>query len=220
MVKNLQKRILTSFLLLLLITLAYINNFFLIIFLVFLFIFSFKEFNHLVNKIFIKKNNKYFFYKFLIVLFSTIYFLFFFYITWTILTKYSEYEKLMFFYCLLICVCTDIGGYFCGRIFKGKKLTKISPNKTYSGLFGSFIFSLFIMLFFINVFKINLFSLSILTLLISSISQLGDLFFSYIKRKAKVKNCSNILPGHGGILDRIDGILFGVPLGLICFYYL
>ena len=111
---------------------------------------------------------------------------------------------------------SDVGGYIIGNIFGGKKLTKISPNKTISGAIGSFIFSLIplILIFFIYDLK-NLFYLTAFTLFLSLISQLGDLFISYFKRKAKVKDTGNILPGHGGILDRIDGIIFTVPIAYL-----
>ena len=128
----------------------------------------------------------------------------------------SNYEGnyTFFIFILLICISTDLGGYFFGKIFKGKKLTKISPNKTISGVFGAFIFSIILLILFNSIEDINLIRYIILTLAVSSTSQLGDIFISYIKRKAKVKNSSNILPGHGGLLDRLDGIIFGIPLGL------
>ncbi|MDB2696530.1 phosphatidate cytidylyltransferase, partial [Candidatus Pelagibacter bacterium] len=109
-------------------------------------------------------------------------------------------------------------GLICGKIFKGKKLTKISPNKTISGSIGSFIFSTFLIHFFyksqIDQTLVNLF---IITIIISLTSQLGDLFISLLKRKAKVKDTSDLLPGHGGVLDRIDGIIFAIPLGIFLF---
>ena len=118
------------------------------------------------------------------------------------------------FYIIVICVNSDLGGYIFGKIFKGKKLTKISPNKTISGSIGSFFCSLFAIPIFINdLSHINLSLLILITLVISFVSQLGDLFISYLKRSAKVKDTGNILPGHGGILDRIDGIIFAVPIG-------
>ena len=119
---------------------------------------------------------------------------------------------------LLICSSTDIGGFVFGKIIGGKRLTKISPNKTYSGVLGSFLFALLFGFSFFNFlneylfFKINIF---IIIIIISAISQLGDLIISFLKRKAKFKDTGNILPGHGGILDRIDGIVFAVPLGLL-----
>jgi len=110
---------------------------------------------------------------------------------------------------------SDIGGYIVGKTVKGKKLTKISPNKTISGSIGSFLFSmipLFILtMFFQNYDPLLINKIIIFTLILSLISQLGDLFISYFKRKAKVKDSGKILPGHGGLLDRIDGLLFVVP---------
>ena len=122
-----------------------------------------------------------------------------------------------FVFIILICIFTDIGGYVFGKFFKGPKLTKISPNKTYSGSIGGFLFSLVSGLFFLQYTEsdflgdetsIILFSI----LLISLISQIGDLVISYFKRKANLKNTGKILPGHGGLLDRIDGIIFVIPL--------
>ena len=113
---------------------------------------------------------------------------------------------------------SDIGGLIFGKIFKGKKLTKISPNKTISGSIGSFIFSISLIPFFYNGPIIqNLSSMFLITILISLISQLGDLFISFLKRKAKVKDTSDLLPGHGGFLDRIDGIIFAIPFGVCLF---
>ena len=120
------------------------------------------------------------------------------------------------FFLLVISVCffSDIGGYFIGKLIGGKKLTKISPNKTISGTIGSFIFSL-IPLFVIDQLEyLDLeltFNTILLIILISFVSQIGDLFISYLKRKAKIKDTGNILPGHGGILDRVDGIIFVLP---------
>tara|TARA_B100000242_G_scaffold230506_1_gene170582 strand:+ start:209 stop:565 length:357 start_codon:yes stop_codon:yes gene_type:complete len=109
-----------------------------------------------------------------------------------------------------------VGGYIFGKTFKGPKLTKISPNKTYSGVVGSFLLSLVVGIFFleyinVNLLEKNLVMISLGILFISLISQLGDLIISYFKRKAKLKNTGNILPGHGGMLDRIDGMIFVIP---------
>ena len=107
------------------------------------------------------------------------------------------------------------------KIFKGRKLTKISPKKTVSGSIGSFIFSLSLIPFFIKYLdSYDFLILFIITLIISLISQVGDLFISFLKRKANVKNTSDILPGHGGILDRIDGIIFAIPFGFLILNYL
>jgi len=117
-----------------------------------------------------------------------------------------------------------MGGYIFGKIFKGKKLTKISPNKTYSGAAGSIILSFLslpivnlLQTFYLNEALINFFKFNFifLTILISMICQLGDLLVSFLKRKIKIKNISNILPGHGGILDRIDGLIFVLIFGFL-----
>ena len=131
--------------------------------------------------------------------------------------SYEIYElesPILFLYLISICFCTDIGGYVFGKIIGGKKLSKISPNKTISGTIGSFIFSIIPLIIVLNFNYIDLAFNStniIFCLLISLISQLGDLFISLIKRKAKIKDTGNLLPGHGGILDRVDGIIFAVP---------
>jgi phosphatidate cytidylyltransferase len=116
------------------------------------------------------------------------------------------------FFVLLICISTDVGGYIFGKLFKGPKLTKISPNKTYAGVFGSFFISLISVVICQNFFNFNFSITLFLTVIaISTISQIGDLTISYFKRLSKVKNTSNILPGHGGVLDRIDGMIFAFP---------
>jgi len=133
------------------------------------------------------------------------------------------YGAVFFLMPIVICVFTDLGGYIFGKLFKGPKLTKISPNKTYSGMFGGFLLSIITFTFFIenieifglvNEFKDYQMKLNdfIYILIVSLISQLGDLIISYFKRKSKIKNTGNFLPGHGGILDRIDGIIFVVPI--------
>jgi phosphatidate cytidylyltransferase len=121
-----------------------------------------------------------------------------------------------FLYIIGICFFTDIGGYIFGKSFGGKKLTKISPNKTISGTFGSFIFSFIPSILLINFNYINLDLMNALFIfLVSLTSQLGDLFISYLKRKANVKDTGKMLPGHGGILDRLDGIIFAVPFSYL-----
>tara|TARA_B100001027_G_C16225453_1_gene311914 strand:- start:218 stop:856 length:639 start_codon:yes stop_codon:yes gene_type:complete len=137
-----------------------------------------------------------------------------------------ENKGLYFFiFIILICIFTDIGGYVFGKFFKGPKLIKISPNKTYSGSIGGFLFSLVSGLIFLRYTEsdflgdenlIILFSI----LLISLISQVGDLVISYFKRKANLKNTGKILPGHGGLLDRIDGIIFVIPLLFIFIFFI
>ena len=128
---------------------------------------------------------------------------------------YFLLSPVFFLYVLSICICSDIGGYIIGKKIGGKKLTKISPNKTISGSLGSFCFSMLPLLVFNNFdkFEYSLYSIDnfLFCLKVSLVCQLGDLFVSYFKRKAKVKDTGRILPGHGGILDRIDGIIFAVP---------
>tara|TARA_B100000963_G_C22580505_1_gene650599 strand:- start:913 stop:1548 length:636 start_codon:yes stop_codon:yes gene_type:complete len=131
----------------------------------------------------------------------------------------NENDFRYFLFIVLICIFTDIGGYTFGKIFKGPKLTKISPKKTFSGVLGSFLLSLVFGLIFINYFDyeeiilntINL-SLLLLILFISFTSQIGDLIISYFKRKAKLKDTGKIIPGHGGLLDRVDGLIFVMPI--------
>ena len=114
---------------------------------------------------------------------------------------------------ILISISTDVGGYIFGKIFKGPKLTRISPNKTYAGMVGGYLLSLACLLIITNFidYKMTPFRLFFITILLSTISQIGDIIISYFKRKAKIKNTGNLIPGHGGILDRIDGIIFSVP---------
>ena len=137
----------------------------------------------------------------------------------------------IFIFIIIICIFTDIGGYIFGKIFKGPKLIKISPNKTYSGMIGSFILSLIagsaytqyqssFTLFEVTIFLKNDLFYILLILFISAISQIGDLIISYFKRLAKVKDTGKIIPGHGGLLDRADGIIFAVPVSYILFKFL
>ena len=129
-----------------------------------------------------------------------------------------EINKFKILFILSICISTDIGGYVFGKTIGGKKLTKISPNKTYSGLVGSFVISCITGYSFQNVYDniilldLNLF---LVIMLISSLSQVGDLIISIFKRKAKIKDTGSFLPGHGGILDRIDGVLLALPIGIL-----
>ena len=118
----------------------------------------------------------------------------------------------------IICILTDIGGFIFGKVFKGPKLTKYSPNKTYSGLFGSFLlsFSIIPINFFFNFLNdITLIKLMIFTLIVSATSQLGDIFISYFKRLSSIKDTGKIIPGHGGLLDRIDGMIFAFPIAYL-----
>ena len=130
-------------------------------------------------------------------------------------------DKYFFLTILMICVFSDVGGYVFGKTFGGKRLTKISPNKTISGSIGSFILS-YIGFFVIYLYfgdllfvRLQIEVLVFIPFFISLICQLGDLFISYFKRRAKIKNTGNLIPGHGGLLDRIDGSIFALPIGFI-----
>ena len=132
-------------------------------------------------------------------------------------STWNVYEFLIL---IIICMFTDIGGYIFGKLFNGPKLTKISPNKTYVGVFGGFMLSIIAYSLFVrNLDVITFISYNgtitfdiFYVLTVSLISQLGDLTISYFKRKSKIKNTGNLLPGHGGLLDRIDGIIFVIPI--------
>ena len=124
--------------------------------------------------------------------------------------------KILLFLILFTCIASDIGGFVVGKIFKGPKLTKISPKKTKSGALGSMLFSG--VFFLIGIFYLtNTINIKIILvgLLTSIMCQTGDLFFSFLKRKSNVKDTGNFFPGHGGVLDRLDGILLGLPFGFI-----
>ena len=205
---ELNKRILTSILLISILIGMFIYNYIFILILILFSVIIWVELNFLFLKIF-KSNYLKTFVSFLALSYIS-------YIFWMgIVSIQSNHTKIILLYLILVCIMSDVGGYIFGNIFKGKKLTKISPNKTISGSIGAFIFSFFLLIIFSFIVKdINLIKYLILTITVSSFSQLGDIFISYIKRKAKVKNTSNILPGHGGLLDRLDGIIFGIPVGL------
>jgi phosphatidate cytidylyltransferase len=119
----------------------------------------------------------------------------------------------------IICVSTDIGGYIFGKIFKGPKLTKFSPNKTYAGMIGGYLLSIISAIILTNFYFNEDLSLKwfIFVILISTISQLGDIIISYFKRLSKIKDTGKIIPGHGGLLDRVDGMLFAFPFSYLIF---
>ena len=130
--------------------------------------------------------------------------------------KFINFENnyIYFLIVTLICVSTDIGGYVFGNIFKGPKITKISPKKTYSGMIGGYIVSIIVLIVFLSPITIT-FNILIFILLVSSVSQLGDLIISYFKRLSKIKDTGHIIPGHGGLLDRIDGMIFAFPFSYL-----
>ena len=214
---NIKKRILTSILLIALLIGMFFYSYIMIISLIIIAIISWIEFYALISKILKKNILKYKFFRLVYKALSLIYLSGLVYLIFAIESEYSNL-KIYLLYSILVAILSDIGGLICGKIFKGKKLTKISPNKTISGSIGSFIFSTLLIPFFykgqIDQTLVNLF---LITIIISLISQLGDLFISLLKRKAKVKDTSDLLPGHGGVLDRIDGIIFAIPLGIFLF---
>ena len=213
MTKELIKRILTSLFLVILLGLVFFYSYILIISLIIITIISWIEFQGLISRIITKKGFKFDVLKFSSKALSLFYLTLFSFLIFDAITYANTF---LIIYLFMICIFSDIGGFVFGKIFKGKKLTKISPNKTISGSIGSFILSLFLVPFFFFYSKnISLVDLIVISITVSFFCQLGDLFISYLKRKAKVKDTGDILPGHGGVLDRIDGILFAVPVGLL-----
>jgi len=210
MLENLKKRIYTSILLLSLLLLIFINNYAMIYVLIVVGLFSIIEFTKIILIIFRKNKIKQFFLNlaFIIYIFSFC----------SVLVIFSSFLhlKVLFFVILITCIASDIGGFVFGKTFKGPKLTKISPNKTISGAIGSTIFSIIFILFLIYFLTKNFDPSIIVVGFITSVAcQVGDLFFSFLKRKSFLKDSGNFLPGHGGILDRIDGILLGMPAGFL-----
>ena len=212
---ELGKRIITSIILFLIaIFCILINKFVFILLLIATLFICFNEWRDINYKYFKKKqhnNWKYFF-----VQFAGLVYLFIFLST-SIALRGNNSESIFFFIIILcICIFSDIGGYVFGKAIGGKKLTKISPNKTIAGSLGSFIFSLLPLLSF-NLQKYTGVSFEVLSinialcLIVSLVCQLGDLLISYFKRLNKVKDTGTILPGHGGLLDRIDGLIFAIP---------
>ena len=196
MSRELVKRILSSIILLPLAFYFVISGSFLLIFFIVLcLIISLYEWN---------KMNKSKFYK----IFGFIFLLFSFYTFYDLST-----ELFLLIYVILICISSDIGGYIFGKTFKGPKLTTISPNKTYAGMIGGYLISLICLIVITNFFdySIKIFQLILITILLSTVSQAGDIIVSYFKRQANIKNTGNLIPGHGGLLDRIDGMIFAVP---------
>ena len=224
MSQNLLKRIITSILLLsILFLINFSYKYVFILSILILGIIVCLEANNLFSKLpsikfvndayFLKKFN----FKLLILNIITFCYIFLIFCNFSYEIHKSE-GPIFFLFIISICFFTDIGGYMFGKIIGGKKLSKISPNKTISGTVGSFIFSIFPFIIILNFNYLDLeFNLTyiIFCLLISMLSQLGDLFVSFIKRKAEIKDTGNLLPGHGGVLDRVDGIIFAVPFSYL-----
>ena len=129
--------------------------------------------------------------------------------------RYGDYAWLLGI--TIICVATDIGGYIFGKIFKGPKLTKFSPNKTYAGMIGGYLLSVLSAITYANYYFSEEITIKwfIFIISISTISQLGDIIISYFKRLSKIKDTGKIIPGHGGLLDRIDGMIFAFPFSYL-----
>ena len=214
---ELKKRIITSFFLLSLLGLMFLYSFILIICSIIIGLICWIEFYALISKVFKKDDIKNKTLRFIYKASSLLYLsgvVFFIIAAKTINTDLF----VILIFSLSVAIMSDIGGIVFGKFFKGKKLTKISPNKTISGSIGSFIFSLFLIpLFFSYLDSHNFLTIILFTIIISLTSQLGDLLISFLKRKANVKDTSDLLPGHGGVLDRVDGIIFAIPAGLLIF---
>ena len=214
---NLTKRIITSTILLLILSIILFYNKYIWLFtLILASLILFIEFQDLSKKIWKKKKK--------IIAIANIFSLFFLIILIFSAYEIYNYSSSRLVFIILICIFSDSGGYVVGNLIGGKKLTKISPNKTISGSIGSFIFSLFPIVIFWFYFSItqelsfridNYLTLIQFCLFLSLICQLGDLFISYFKRKAKVNDTGSILPGHGGLLDRVDGVIFVLPIAYI-----
>ena len=204
MEKELQKRILSSIIIIpLSLFFIFKGSTFFIIFLIIVFLISSSEWLNMTKKLETK-------------IIGILFLLFSFYSTF----YYREIDLEFFLLIIIACVSTDLGGYIFGKLFKGPKLIKISPNKTYSGMLGGFLLSIIITYLLatkyassevINNTYIGNLNFIILVIIISTTSQVGDLIISYFKRLSKIKNTGNILPGHGGLLDRIDGMIFAFP---------
>ena len=197
--KEIQKRILSSLVIIPLSLFFIIKGLdYFILFLVILFLISFSEWLNMAKNLELKILGLFFL---LFSFYSTFYF--------------REIGLEFFLLIIIACVSTDLGGYIFGKYLKGPKLIKISPNKTYSGMLGGFLLAIINSYLFTTVYTsiyIEELKLLILILFISAISQIGDLIISYFKRSSKIKNTGKILPGHGGMLDRIDGMIFVFPV--------
>jgi len=214
MINNLSQRLITSVILLLILSISlFVNKYIWLFALILVSLFLFIEFNYLIKKIWKKE-------KTIIVslnIFSLLFLVILIYVSY--MSYFTPPIGLVF--TILICIFSDTGGYIVGNLIGGRKLTKISPNKTISGSLGSFIFSLFSIVILWTYYNFSYDDKNFVTdnylkliptcLFLCLICQLGDLFISYFKRKAKVDDTGSILPGHGGLLDRIDGIIFVLP---------
>lgn len=211
---NLKKRIYTSIFLLFILVIIWFSKLTLVFSLIIIEVLSILEFLSLIHKIKINIFNK-FLTNFLFILYISLFnFTFFFFSNFLQL-------KMILFSILFGCIASDIGGYLFGKLFGGPKLSKFSPKKTISGSLGSIFSASIIMLITIFYFTNNLnYKFIIIGIITSIFCQFGDLFFSFLKRKAKIKDTGNFLPGHGGILDRVDGMLLGIPFGFLSMMFI
>ena len=210
MIIEFKKRILSSIILIPLSFFFIIKSTFLFnFFLFFCFCISIYEWHNMS-----KKKNYY--------IFGIIFLCISFYLTYCLRNNPNDISLSFFIFVIIICITTDIGGFIFGKIFKGPKITKISPNKTYSGMIGSYLFAIISSFLLINnsnliegkTYEITI-ELFFLVLIISTTSQIGDLIVSFFKRLSKIKDTGKLIPGHGGLLDRIDGLLFAMPIAYV-----
>ena len=209
---ELTKRILSSIILIplsfyLIIKGSYFFNFFLLIC---FFLTSFEWFKMSKNKIY--------------HIFGHTFIIFSFYCAYNLRNNFNDESLIIFLLIIITCISTDIGGYIFGKIFKGPRLTSISPKKTYSGMLGGYLLSIIIVYIYLNnlyLYSENVVKFTyqylIIVLTISTVSQIGDITVSYFKRLSNIKDTGKIIPGHGGILDRIDGMIFALPFSYIMF---
>ena len=219
MTKEFITRIFTSIALIFLLVLMLKFSVILISSLLLMFVISWLEFNNLLERIY-KKPKINIFQKNILKLFFFIYLLFFMKIIIDEFITNQPNISWNLVFVVFICILSDVGGYIFGKTFKGKKLTRISPNKTYAGMIGSFILVIiFSLIYSYTISFVDFWIIFIISILISLVCQIGDLLISLLKRKSKLKDTGNLLPGHGGLLDRIDGLLFALPFGLLLINY-
>lgn len=212
---ELTKRLFTSVILFIIFILIIHSEIILALFLLICFYQMTYEFYIIFVRIF-KKMNKITYLCMLFILIINCYLIIF---VWNSLSGNYFDQKIIFYLIVCITISTDIGGYTFGKIFKGKKLSKISPKKTYSGVIGSYLFSS-VAGYFLFKDYLNFNNLITYIIIVSTTSQLGDLLISFLKRNANLKDTSNVLPGHGGLLDRFDGLILAIPSGTFLYYIL
>ena len=219
MSKNLVKRVFTSLVLILILFVCLnFNKYLWLLLIITASIICFFEFNNITKKIWKRK-------KTIVYLSNILSSIFLIFVIFSSYELYTSGSKLDIIFILLVCIFSDIGGYVVGKLVGGKKLTKISPKKTISGSIGSFIFSLLPIIMFLILqeytkdasykMQFSFINIIFLTLFLSFVCQVGDLIISFFKRKAKIKDTGSLLPGHGGLLDRIDGLIFVLPISMI-----